>query len=122
ATSGRQFVVHHVAFVGADQDDPLDDFAFADGTSAAPAVTLDPTEDGELLLGCVLHEGTNANTVGDGETSLGDADHGAYVSSASYAIQETAAQQVMNWTNGQSDAWVAAAASFKVAADANTPP
>lgn len=122
ATANRQFEVQVAVFVGADQDSPLDDWGVATGSSATPSVTLDPTTDDELLFGFCIHEGANANTTGDGETTIYNNDNGAWVTSSSYAVQTTAAQQSVDWTNAASDVWHAIAAGFKVAADANTSP
>lgn len=102
-------------FEGVLQSSPLDQAVSAEGNDAAPTVSVSPTTNNQLVVGGVLHEELTAMTVGSGETSLWDIDQGAWATSASYAIQTTAATQAVNWTANSSDVWAAIAASFKEA-------
>jgi len=107
-------------FTGVAQTSPLDDTDAATGSSNAPACSLTPTANNCLLVGGVIHEAVNALTTGSGENTIDNTDHGAWVTSASYAIQTTAATQSIDWSAPASDYWSAAAAVFKEAASGVT--
>lgn len=107
-------------FEGVLQSNPLDQSPTAEGNDAAPTVNITPSTNNQLIVGGVLHEDIDALTVGAGETSLWDTDQGAWVTSASYAVQTTATTQAINWTASGSDVWAVAAASFKEAVTATS--
>jgi hypothetical protein len=47
-------------YINAEQTAPLDDYDGTNGSSTTPSVTLVPTEDNELLVGCCIHEDVTA--------------------------------------------------------------
>lgn len=122
ASTVSQYECQASWYVGADDVTVVDDTDGTSGQSTTPAVSLTPTENDQLLVGCAIHEDANAMTTGSGETTIYNFDNGAWVTSSSYDIQTTAETQSVDWTAGTSDYWAAAGASFFVAADANTSP
>lgn len=119
-TSGLTFGLHAAVASGIHQIDPPDDYDSASGTSNNPAVTTDPTAPDGFIFAAIHHEASNPLTSGD--TALLNQDHGAHVSSSSYALPAGAGPYTMDWSAPASDTWVAGAMSFKVAANPNSPP
>lgn len=117
-----QGVIYSEAYTGIHQTSALDQVNIGSGNSAAPSVSVTPTEDNELIVGCIIHERHNSLTVGSGETSLADDDNGAWVTSTSYAVQTTAAAQDVDWTATAADIYAMSVATFKEAAAANSAP
>lgn len=108
--------VQAVAWAGTETTSSLDQAVPASGNSATPSVSITPTTNGQVIVGGIVHEDATALTTGAGETALFNNDNGAWVTSSSYAIQTTAATQVVDWTAGSANIYAAVAASFKEAA------
>lgn len=121
SSDGSQFEAKGFAFSGVETTSAQDQDNAGTGTSDAPSLSVTPTEDNELIVGVIIHEDSVALTVGSGETSLDDNDNGAWVTSASYAIQGSATSQSVDWSANSSEAYAMAVATFKEGA-VNTSP
>lgn len=102
------------SFTGALQDinNIVDISGGNEGTSNAPSTTLS-TSSICALIDALGHEGTNVSSV-TGDNTLGGADdQGTWNTAASYAVQISAGNTTMSWSNGASDTYAHAVIAIK---------
>lgn len=91
----------------------LDNTGGAVGNSASVLSVLTTLNNTAVVQDMVIHESTDACTLANSDNTLLFAtDEGVWDTAASYRIVSSAGNATMSWSNGRSDTWAQASASF----------